>query len=87
MLSVSIKHPDAEKFIDKKMNTSKVTGANISVKIDDEFMNSVVNNTNYIQQFPIDSIKPILTKEIDSKKLWGKLIHNAWKSAEPGILY
>jgi ribonucleoside-diphosphate reductase alpha chain len=87
MLSVSIKHPDAEHFIDAKMETGKVTGANVSVKIDHEFMQAVVNNTKYVQQYPIDSPNPVYTKEIDARKLWSKIIHNAWKSAEPGILF
>jgi ribonucleoside-diphosphate reductase alpha chain len=87
MLSISIKHPDAEDFIDAKLQAGKITGANISVKIDDEFMQAVVNNTSYIQQFPIDSDKPVYTKEIDARKLWKKIRHNAWKSAEPGILF
>ena len=87
MLSTSIKHPDAESFIDMKLDTSKVTGANVSVRIDDEFMESVQNGESYIQQFPIDSNNPILVQQIDAKKLWKKIIHNAWKSAEPGILF
>ena len=87
MLSVSIKHPDAESFIDAKMSEGKVTGANVSVKIDDEFMNAVVNNTPYRQQYPIDSPDPAVSKEIDASALWGKIIHNAWKSAEPGVLF
>ena len=87
MLSTSIKHPDSEKFIDMKMDTSKVTGANVSVKIDDDFMNAVLHNNNYIQQFPSNSDSPILIKEINATKLWEKIIHNAWKSAEPGVLY
>ena len=87
MLSISIKHPDAEDFIDAKLQAGKITGANISVKIDDEFMEAVVNNKPYVQQFPIDSDKPIYTKEVDARKLWEKIRHNAWKSAEPGILF
>lgn len=87
MLSLSIKHPDSEKFIDAKMEAGKVTGANVSVKIDNEFMQAVVNNTPYKQQYPIDSPKPVYQKEIDARKLWEKIIHNAWKSAEPGILF
>lgn len=87
MLSMDIKHPDAELFIDKKVDTSKVTGANISVKISDEFMESVKYKGKFKQQFPIDAENPIMEKEIDSKKLWKKIIHNAWKSAEPGILF
>lgn len=87
MLSVSIKHPDSEKFIDAKLSTDKITGANVSVKIHDDFMDSVINNKPYIQQFPIDSEKPSVVKTIDANKLWNKIIHNAWKSAEPGILF
>ncbi len=87
MLSVSIKHPDAEHFIDAKMDGSKVTGANVSVKIDDEFMNAVVNNKMYKQQYPIDSDNPKVVKEINARELWNKIVHNAWKSAEPGILF
>ena len=87
MLTISIKHPDAEKFIDAKMEKGKVTGANVSVKIDDEFMQAVFNNKPYVQQYPIDSDKPVYTKEIDASKLWDKIIHNAWSSAEPGILF
>ena len=87
MLSVSIKHPDAEAFIDAKMTEGKVTGANVSVKIDDDFMKAVTTATPYLQQYPIDSKEPIYTKEIDAAQLWGKIIHNAWKSAEPGVLF
>lgn len=87
MLSISIKHPDSEKFIDAKLEKGKVTGANISVRINDEFMNSVVNNSTYIQQYPVDSINPVVKKEIEARKLWEKIVHNAWKSAEPGILF
>lgn len=87
MLSISIKHPDAESFIDAKMSAGKVTGANVSVRIDHEFMRSVVNGTPYVQQFPVDSPNPSYTKEIDAGKLWEKIVHNAWKSAEPGILF
>ncbi|WP_304252473.1 adenosylcobalamin-dependent ribonucleoside-diphosphate reductase [Parabacteroides gordonii] len=87
MLSVSIKHPDSESFIDAKMTEGKVTGANVSVKIDDDFMNSVVNGTSYKQQYPIDSQEPTTIKEIDAPALWKKIIHNAWKSAEPGVLF
>ncbi len=87
MLSISIKHPDAESFIDAKMEQGKVTGANVSVKIDDEFMKSVIENKPYIQQYPIDSSNPKVKKEIDARKLWNKIIHNAWASAEPGILF
>jgi ribonucleoside-diphosphate reductase alpha chain len=87
MLSVSIKHPDAEDFIDAKLESGKITGANISVKIDDEFMNAVINGKKYIQQYPTDSKHPKITKETDASKLWNKIVHNAWKSAEPGILF
>ncbi len=87
MLSVSIKHPDSESFIDAKMTEGKVTGANVSVKIDDDFMNSVVSGTSYKQQYPIDSNEPPTVKEIDAAALWKKIIHNAWKSAEPGVLF
>ena len=87
MLSVSIKHPDSEDFIDAKMEEGKVTGANVSVKIDDEFMQSVRNKTTYHQKYPIESANPIYTKDIEAVKLWEKIVFNAWKSAEPGILF
>ena len=87
MLSVSVKHPDAEAFIDAKMTEGKVTGANVSVKIDDDFMKAVTEGTPYTQQYPIDSDAPTHLKEIDANKLWDKIIHNAWKSAEPGVLF
>ncbi len=87
MLSISIKHPDSEAFIDAKLDGTKVTGANISVKIDDEFMHAVINDEEYIQQYPIDSKNPTYTKKINARKLWQKIIYNAWKSAEPGILF
>jgi len=87
MLTISMKHPDAEKFIDAKLEAGKVTGANISVKIDDEFMNSVIENKPYQQQYPIDAAEPKITQEIDARKLWDKIIHNAWASAEPGVLF
>ena len=87
MLSVSIKHPDAEAFIDAKMTEGKVTGANVSVKIDDDFMRAVTEGTTYTQQYPIDSTNPTHSKSIDANKLWDKIIHNAWKSAEPGVLF
>lgn len=87
MLSVSINHPDAENFIDAKMEQGKVTGANVSVRIDDAFMKAVDNNTNYTQKFPIHSANPKVSKEIKAKNLWSKIVHNAWKSAEPGILF
>ncbi len=87
MLSVSIKHPDAEAFIDAKMEEGKVTGANVSVKVDDEFMTAAVNGGKYKQQFPIDSDNPMVEKDIDAAQLWAKIVHNAWKSAEPGVLF
>ena len=87
MLSLSIKHPDAENFIDAKLDTNKVTGANVSIKIDDEFMRAAIDGRSYTQQFPINSDKPKYVKHIDARKLWGKIIHNAWKSAEPGVLF
>lgn len=87
MLSVSIKHPDSEAFIDAKMTEGKVTGANVSVKIDDAFMQAAIDGKPYTQQFPIDSADPQVKKEISAKALWQKIVHNAWKSAEPGILF
>ena len=87
MLSLSVNHPDADKFIDAKIEEGKVTGANISVKIDDQFMEAVLEDEVYIQNFPIYSPTPSVTKEIKAKELWDKIIHNAWKSAEPGILF
>ncbi len=87
MLSISIKHPDAEKFIDAKMEAGKITGANVSVKIDDEFMNAVVEGKSYIQQYPVNSSNPKYKQETDAQALWKKIIHNAWKSAEPGMLF
>ncbi|OFY52306.1 MAG: ribonucleoside-diphosphate reductase, adenosylcobalamin-dependent [Bacteroidetes bacterium GWF2_49_14] len=87
MLSISVKHPDSENFIDAKTLKGKVTGANVSVKITDEFMRAVINDGTFTQQFPIDSDKPTHVKEIDARKLWNKIIHNAWKSAEPGVLF
>lgn len=87
MLSVSIKHPDSEAFIDAKMTEGKVTGANVSVKLDDEFMKAAVENRPYMQQFPIDSKEPTYKKEINASALWKKIVHNAWKSAEPGVLF
>ncbi len=87
MLSLSIKHPDAERFIDAKMDTGKVTGANISIKIDDEFMRAAQAGKPYRQQFPIGAEKPRYEQQIDARKLWNKIIHNAWKSAEPGVLF
>lgn len=87
MLSVSIKHPDSESFIDAKMTEGKVTGANVSVKIDDEFMRAVIGNETYCQQYPIDATEPLYAKDINAAALWHKIIHNAWKSAEPGVLF
>ncbi|MFA9388580.1 MAG: adenosylcobalamin-dependent ribonucleoside-diphosphate reductase [Prolixibacteraceae bacterium] len=87
MLSVLIKHPDSEQFIDAKMEQGKVTGANVSVKIDDEFMQAVESGTPYVQSYPVHSSEPSFAKEIDASKLWGKIVYNAWKSAEPGILF
>ncbi len=87
MLSISIKHPDAEDFINAKLEQGKITGANVSIKIDDDFMNAVRNNKTYTQQFPVDSKNPKAKQEIKAIELWNKIIHNAWKSAEPGILF
>ena len=87
MLTLSIKHPDAEKFIDAKTVQGKVTGANVSIKVDDEFMRCVQSGEKYVQKFPIDSDKPLFEREIDATALWQKIIHNAWKSAEPGCLF
>ena len=87
MLSVSIKHPDSEAFIDAKMTEGKVTGANVSVKIDDEFMRAAIEDKEYVQQFPIDAKNPEFVKTIQAKQLWEKIVHNAWKSAEPGVLF
>jgi ribonucleoside-diphosphate reductase alpha chain len=87
MLSISIKHPDSEDFIDAKLEKGKVTGANVSVRIDNEFMKAVVEGAEYVQKFPIDAENPTFEKTIDARKLWGKIVHNAWKSAEPGILF
>ena len=87
MLSVSIKHPDAEAFVDAKMEEGKVTGANVSVKITDSFMEAAVNDKPFVQQFPIDAERPVYKKEISARKLWEKIVHNAWKSAEPGVLF
>lgn len=87
MLSVSIKHPDSEQFIDAKMDGTKVTGANVSVKVTNDFMESVINKNPFVQQYPIDSTNPVYKKEIDAQALWNKIVHNAWKSAEPGILF
>lgn len=87
MLSVSIKHPDSEQFIDAKMEQGKVTGANVSVKIHDDFMQSIESGTPYVQQYPIEAKKPVFEKETNASKIWNKIVHNAWKSAEPGILF
>ena len=87
MLSVSVKHPDSEAFIDAKMEQGKVTGANVSVKMHDDFMQAAIDGKMYTQQYPIDANDPIYTKEVDAAKLWKKVIHNAWKSAEPGVLF
>ena len=87
MLSVSIKHPDSEAFIDAKMEEGKVTGANVSVKITDEFMQAAVADRPFVQQFPIDARAPMVSKTVSAKTLWGKIVHNAWKSAEPGVLF
>ncbi|MGQ7868029.1 adenosylcobalamin-dependent ribonucleoside-diphosphate reductase [Sunxiuqinia sp. sy24] len=87
MLSVSVKHPDSESFIDAKLEQGKVTGANVSVKIHDDFMQSIESGTPYTQQYPIDSAEPKFVKETNASKIWDKIVHNAWKSAEPGILF
>ena len=87
MLSVSIKHPDSEKFIDAKLEQGKVTGANVSVKIHDDFMRAIESGEVYKQQYPINSEHPIFEKETNAQKIWDKIVHNAWKSAEPGILF
>ena len=87
MLTVSIKHPDSEAFIDAKMEEGKVTGANVSVKIDDEFMQAAIEGKDYVQQYPLNSENPIYKKEIKASDLWKKIVHNAWKSAEPGVLF
>lgn len=87
MLSVSIKHPDSEAFVDAKMTEGKVTGANVSVRIDDAFMEAATEGKPYIQSYPVDSANPEITREVDAKAFWAKIIHNAWKSAEPGVLF
>ncbi|MCH5330294.1 MAG: adenosylcobalamin-dependent ribonucleoside-diphosphate reductase [Alistipes sp.] len=87
MLTLAIKHPDAERFIDAKMDTGKVTGANVSIKVDDEFMRAAIEGRTYRQQFPVNARNPKYAIDIDAKKLWDKIIHNAWKSAEPGVLF
>ena len=86
MLTVSIKHPDSESFIDAKLEQGKITGANVSVRIDDDFMNAVVENRPYVQQYPISGT-PVYSKEVDASQIWKKIVHNAWKSAEPGVLF
>ncbi len=87
MLTISVKHPDAEKFIDAKLQAGKVTGANVSVKIDDEFMKAVTDGGTYVQQYPVDAKEPKVRKEIDARKLWEKIVYNAWLSAEPGVMF
>jgi len=87
MLSVSIKHPDSESFIDAKMESGKVTGANISVKLHDDFMEAAINNKPFTQQYPVQSKEPWYTKVVDANTIWKKIVHNAWQSAEPGILF
>ncbi len=87
MLSVSIKHPDSESFIDAKMESGKVTGANVSVKIHDDFMEAAINNKPFLQQYPVNSDNPWYKKEVDANAIWKKIVHNAWQSAEPGILF
>ncbi len=87
MLSVSIKHPDSESFIDAKMTEGKITAANVSVRIDDEFMQKAINGEQYMQQFPVEGDHPQITRLTSAKRLWEKIVHNAWKSAEPGVLF
>ena len=87
MLSVSIKHPDSESFIDAKMTEGKVTGANVSVRMTDDFMQAAIDGRPYTQQYPIDGENPMVTKEVDAQAIWKKIVHNAWKSAEPGVLF
>ncbi|MCM1336305.1 MAG: adenosylcobalamin-dependent ribonucleoside-diphosphate reductase [Candidatus Amulumruptor caecigallinarius] len=87
MLTVSIKHPESEQFVDAKLVEGKITGANVSVRIDDAFMNAAVDGKPYVQQYPTDSDTPMVTREINAKALWDKIIHNAWASAEPGVLF
>ncbi len=87
MLSISIKHPDSEAFIDAKMQEGKITGANVSVKLDDEFMQDAIAGKEYTQKFPIDSDNPQVVQNVDAKRIWEKIVHNAWKSAEPGVLF
>lgn len=87
MLSVSIKHPDSEAFIDAKMTEGKVTGANVSVRIDDAFMQAAIDRVPYVQQYPVFGENPLIQKEVDASEIWAKIVHNAWKSAEPGVLF
>ena len=87
MMSISIKHPDSEAFIDAKMDQGKITNANVSVRITDDFMQAVIEDKPFVQQYPIDSSNPKYTKEINARQLWNKIIHNAWASAEPGVLF
>ncbi|HPE43021.1 MAG TPA: adenosylcobalamin-dependent ribonucleoside-diphosphate reductase, partial [Bacteroidales bacterium] len=87
MLSISVKHPDAEKFIDAKLELGKVTGANVSVRITDEFMKAVIEDKPFVQQYPIDDPNPWVKREVNAKRLWDKIIHNAWAAAEPGVLF
>lgn len=87
MLSISIDHPDSEHFIDAKLDGTKVTGANVSVRMSDGFMRAAMNGESYIQKYPIDAAEPVFTREVDARRLWDKVIHNAWASAEPGILF
>lgn len=87
MLSVSINHPDSQDFINAKLEQGKVTGANVSVRIDDDFMKAVKNNATYIQKYPVNSDNPKVKKSVEAKSIWKKIVHNAWKSAEPGILF
>ena len=87
MMSISINHPDSEDFIDSKMEQGRITNANVSVRISDDFMKAVKEGKPFVQKYPVDSENPLYTKEIDAKKLWDKIIHNAWQSAEPGVLF
>ncbi len=87
MLTVAIKHPDSERFIDAKLEQGKITGANVSVRIDDEFMRAVESGENYVRQFPVDSEEPLVKVDTDARAMWNKIVYNAWKSAEPGVLF
>lgn len=87
MLTVSVKHPDSEAFVDAKMTEGKVTGANVSLRIDDSFMEAAINGTEYVQQYPVDSTKPSVKKNVNASNFWNKIVHNAWQSAEPGVLF